>query len=85
MSRYEPPNPIQQRERKDLLEKVKEMTSEGSKDSKGEKLEGEDTDLSWDHEGQGPLPKSHKDRLDGSPKPPRDPRGPKAKESKKGL
>ena len=28
MSRYEPPNPIKQKERKDLIEKVKEMTSE---------------------------------------------------------
>ena len=31
MSRYEPPNPIKQKEREDLLEKVKEMTSEESK------------------------------------------------------
>ena len=46
MSRYEPPNPIKQKEREDLLEKVREMTSEGSKDSKGEKLVEEDTDLS---------------------------------------
>ena len=35
VSRYEPPNPIKQKEREDLLEKVREMTSEGSKDSKG--------------------------------------------------
>ena len=81
MSRYEPPNPIKQREREDLLEKVREMTSEGSKDSKGEKSEGEDTDLCWDHEGLGPLPKSHKDRLNGSPKPPRVPKGPKVKKN----
>ena len=77
MSRYEPPNPIKQKEREDLLEKVREMTSEESKGSKGEKLVEVDTDLSWDHEGLGPLPKSHKDRLNGSPKPPRVPKGPK--------
>ena len=85
MSRYEPPNPIKQKEREDLLEKVREMTSEGSKGSKGEKLVEEDTDLSWDHEGLGPLPKSHKDRLNGSPKLPRVPKGPKVKGKMKEL
>ena len=70
MSRYEPPNPIKQKEREDLLEKVREMTSEESKEGKGEKLVEVDTDLSWDHEGLRPLPKSHKDGLNGSPKPP---------------
>ena len=79
MSRYEPPNPIKQKEREDLLEKVREMTSEGSKGSKGEKLVEEDTDLSWDHEGLGPIPKSHKDGLNGSPKLPRVPKGPTVK------
>ena len=78
MSRYEPPNPIKQKEREDLLEKVREMTSEESKGGKGEKLVEVDTDLSWDHEGLKPLPKSHKDRLKESPKPPR---APKADES----
>ena len=34
ISRYEPPNPIKQKERKDLIEKVKEMTSEESKEVK---------------------------------------------------
>ena len=77
MSRYEPPNPIKQKEREELLEKVREMTSEESQGSKGEKLVEVDTDLSWDHKGLGPLPKSHKDRLNGSPKPPRVPKGPK--------
>ena len=77
MSRYEPPNPIKQKEREDLLEKVREMTSEESKGGKGEKLVEVDTDLSWDHEGLTPLPKSHKDRLNGSPKPPRVPKVPK--------
>ena len=85
MSRYEPPNPIKQKERENLLEKVREMTSEESKGSKGEKLVEVDTDLSWDHEGLGPLPKSHKDRLNGSPKPPRVPKGPKVKEKNEGT
>ena len=53
------------------------MTSEESKGSKGEKLVEVDTNLSWDHEGLGPLPKSHKDRLNRSPKLPRIPKGPK--------
>ena len=85
MSRYEPPNPIKQKEREDLLEKVREMTSEESKESKGEKLVEVDTDLSWDHEGLGPLPKSHKDRLNGSPKPPRVPKGPKVEGNNEGT
>ena len=78
MSRYEPPNPIKQREREDLLEKVREMTSEESKGGKGEKSVEVDTDLSWDHEGLRPLPKAHKDRLNESPKLPRIPKVPKA-------
>ena len=57
------------------------MTSEESKGGKGEKLVEVDTDLSWDHEGLRPLPKSHKDRLNGSPKPPRVPKGPKVEEN----
>ena len=85
MSRYEPPNTIKQKEREDLLEKVKEMTSEESKESKGEKLVEVDTDLSWDHEGLGPLPKSHKDRLNGSPKLPRVPKVPKVEGNNEGT
>ena len=77
MSRYEPPNPIKQKEREDLLEKVKEMTSEESKGGKRERSMEVDTSLSWDHEGLRPLPKAPKDRLNGSPKPPRTPRVPK--------
>ena len=77
MSRYEPPNPIKQKEREDLLEKVRKMMSEESKGGKGEKLVEVDTDLSWDHEGPRPLPKFHKDRLNGSPKLPRVPKVPK--------
>ena len=74
MSRYEPPNPIKQKEREDLLEKVREITSEESKGGKGEKSVEVDTDLSWDHEGLKPFPKAPKDRLNESPKPPRAPR-----------
>ena len=85
MGRYEPPNPIKWKEREDLLEKVREMTSEESKGSKGEKLVEVDTDLSWDHEGLRPLPKSHKDRLNGSPKPPRVPKGPKVERNNEGT
>ena len=79
MSRYEPPNPIKQKEREDLLEKVREITSEESKGGKGEKSVEVDTDLSWDHEGLKPLPKAPKDRLNESPKPPRAPKVPKAR------
>ena len=85
MSRYEPPNPIKQKEREDLLEKVREMTSEESKGSKGEKLVEVDTNLSWDHKGLRPLPKSHKDRLNRSPKPPRVPEGPKVEGNNEGT
>ena len=77
MSRYEPPNPIKQKEREDLLEKVREMTSEESKGGKGEKLVEVDTDLSWDHEGLKPSPKAPKDRINQSPKLARVPRVPK--------
>ena len=79
MSRYEPPNPIKQKEREDLIEKVKEITSEESKGGKREKSAEVDTDLSWDHEGLKPFPKAPKDRLKESPKPPRNPKIPKAK------
>ena len=79
ISRYEPPNPIKQKEREDLLEKVREMTSEGSKDSKGETGVEVDTDLSWDHEGLGPIPKPYKDGLNGDPKLPRTLKGPREK------
>ena len=85
MSRYEPSSPIKQKEREDLLEKVREMTSEESKGGKGEKLVEVDTDLSWDHEGLRPLPKSHKDRLNGSPKLPRVPKSPKVERNNEGT
>ena len=79
ISRYEPPNPIKQKERKDLIEKVKEMTSDESKGGKKEKSVEVDTDSSWDHEGLKPLPKAPKNKPTGSLKPPRTPRVPKAK------
>ena len=74
MSRYEPQNPVLQKERENLLEKVREMTCEESKGGKGEKSVEVNTDLSWDHEGLKPLPKAPKDRLNESPKPPRVPK-----------
>ena len=85
MSRYEPPNPVKQKEREDLIEKVKEMTSEGSKGGKREKSVEVDTDLSWDHEGLKPFPKAPKDRLKESPKPPRAPKAPKARVNTEGT
>ena len=79
ISRYEPPNPVKQKEREDLIEKVKEITSEESKGGKREKSVEVDTDLSWDHEGLQPFPKAPKDKIKESPKPPRTPKVPKAK------
>ena len=85
MSRYEPPNPIKQKEKEDIIEKVKEITSEESKGSKREKSVEVDTDLSWDHEGLKPFPKAPKDRLKESPKPPRAPEVPKARVNTEGT
>ena len=74
ISRYEPPKSVKNKEREELIEKVKEMTNEGMKGDKREKSVEVDTDLSWDHEGLKPIPKVSKSKLDMSPKPPRIPR-----------
>ena len=74
ISRYEPPKSVKNKEREELIEKVKEMTNEAMKGDKREKLVEVDTDLSWDHEGLKPIPKVSKSKLDKSPKPPRIPR-----------
>ena len=79
ISRYKPPKPVKQREREELIEKVKEMTGEEMKGDKREKSVEVDTDLSWDHEGLKPIPKAPKNRSDESPKPSRVPRAPRAK------
>ena len=92
ISRYEPPIPVREKEKEDLLEKVREITSGESKGSKDEKQAEGETGLSWDHEGLEPYPPPER------PKPQRDPkekgtpkedikgnetlnRGPKGKES----
>ena len=68
ISRYEPPIPVKEKEKEDLLEKVREITSGESKGSKdGKQAEGE-TELSWDHEGLEPYPSPER------PKPQRDPK-----------
>ena len=57
VSRYEPPIPVQEKEKQEALEKVREITNGGSKESKSEKSVEGDTDLLWDHEGLEPHPK----------------------------
>ena len=66
-----PPYLFKKRKKQEALEKVREITNGGSKGSKSEKPVEGDTDLSWDHEGLEPHPKS------GEPKPPRDPKPPR--------
>ena len=74
VSRYEPPIPVQEREKQEALEKVREITNRGSKESKSERPVEGDTDLSWDHEGLEPHPKPGKPKHPGDPKPPRAPK-----------
>ena len=74
ISRYEPPIPIKEKEKEDLLEKVREITSGESKGSKDEKQTEGETELSWDHEGLEPYP---------SPERPKPQMGPKIKETPK--
>ena len=68
ISRYEPPIPVKEKEKEDLLEKVREITSGESKESKDEKQAEGETELSWDHEGLEPYPSPER------PKPQRDPK-----------
>ena len=60
--------PVKEKEKEDLLEKVREITSGESKGSKDEKQAEGETDLSWDHEGLEPYPSPER------PKPQRDPK-----------
>ena len=69
ISRYEPPIPVKEKEKEDLLEKIREITSGESRGSKDEKQTEGETDLSWDHEGLEPYPSPER------PKPQRDPKG----------
>ena len=68
MSRYEPPIPVREKEKEDLLEKVREITTGESKGSKDEKQAEGETELSWDHEGLEPYPRPEKPKPQRSPK-----------------
>ena len=68
ISRYEPPIPVKEKEKEDLLEKVREITSGESKGSKDEKQAEGETELSWDHEGLEPYPCPEKPKPQRSPK-----------------
>ena len=68
MSRYEPPIPVKEKEKEDLLEKVREITNGESKGSKDEKQAEGETELSWDHEGLQPYPCLEKPKPQRSPK-----------------
>ena len=68
ISRYEPPIPVKEKEKEDLLEKVREMTSGESKGSKDEKQAEGETELSWDHEGLEPYPSQRDLSHKGIPK-----------------
>ena len=74
MSKYKPPIPVKQKEKEEALEKVREMTTGGSKGSKSEKQVEGDTDLSWDHEGLESHLEPSKPKPPRSPKPSRVPR-----------
>ena len=68
MSRYEPPIPVKEKEKEDLLEKVREITSGESKGSKDDKHAEGETELSWDHEGLESYPCPEKPKPQRSPK-----------------
>ena len=76
MSRYEPPIPVKEKEKQETLEKVRQITNGGSKESKSERPVKGNTDLSWDHEGLEPHPKP------GKPRPPRGPKTPRVPKTK---
>ena len=59
---------MKEKEKEDLLEKVREITSGESKGSKDETQAEGETELSWDHEGLEPYPSPER------PKPQRDPK-----------
>ena len=68
ISRYEPPISVKEKETKDLLEKVREITSGESKGSKDDKQAEGETELSWDHEGLEPYSCQEKPKPQRSPK-----------------
>ena len=68
MSRYESPIPVKEKEKEDLLEKVREITNGESKGSKDEKQAEGETELSLDHEGLEPYPCPEKPKPQRSPK-----------------
>ena len=73
MSRYEPPIPVTEKEKEDLLEKVREIANGESKGSKDGKQAEDETELSLDHEGLEPYPCLDKPKPQRSPKEKRTP------------
>ena len=59
---------MKEKEKEDLLEKVREITSGESKGSKNYKQAEGETELSWDHEGLEPYPCPEKPKPQRSPK-----------------
>ena len=59
---------MKEKEKEDLLEKVREITSGESKGSKDDKQAEGETELSWDHEGLELYPCSKKPKPQKSPK-----------------
>ena len=68
ISRHEPPIPVKEKEREDLLEKVREITSVESRGSKDERQAEGETELSWDHEGLEPYPSPERPKPQRKPK-----------------
>ena len=68
ISRYEPLITVREKEKEDLLEKVREITSGESKGSENEKQAEGETELSWDHEGLEPYPSPERPKPQRSPK-----------------